>query len=109
MGCCISNKPNHKNVEIYCPLCKKLGNNIHYLAVEIIVKEDVLSEVTKEAYFVCTNKSCDVVFYNENKDRIFLSQDINMGADFDEITKTNNSGCNSACGNCNRSCGSSSS
>jgi len=102
MGCCANTKNNHPENKQPCALCNASGNNIHYLAVETLVKEDLISLVTKEEYFVCTNKSCDVVFFNKYGDRLFLVQDINMGANFDEVTKSNDSKCNSKCGSCNK-------
>jgi len=63
MGCCTRTKTNNAENKQPCALCNVLGNNIHYLAVEILVKEDLISQVTKEEYFTCTNKSCDVVFF----------------------------------------------
>ncbi|MBU5677154.1 hypothetical protein KQI88_12100 [Alkaliphilus sp. MSJ-5] len=103
MGCCKGIKRNKQENKKSCPLCNTLGNNIHYLAVEMVVKEDIISEVTKEDYFVCINNSCDAVFYNESGNRIFLAQDINMGANFDEVTKQYGCKCNSdsKCGSCN--------
>jgi len=102
MGCCTNAKNNVEKNKQPCSLCNTLGNSIHYLAVEILVKEDLTSQVTKEEYFTCTNDSCDVVFFNECGDRLFLVQDINMGANFDEVTKSNESKCNSKCGSCNK-------
>ena len=99
MGCC-STKNNKQENKTPCPLCNTLGNNIHYLAVEMLVKEELISEVTKEEYFVCDNGNCDIVFYNKYSDKLFLVQDINMGANFDEVTKSNKSKCNSKCENC---------
>ncbi|ABW19651.1 hypothetical protein [Alkaliphilus oremlandii] len=101
MECCSGKKNIGRSAE-NCPLCNKLGNNIHYLAVEIVVKEELLSEVTKEAYFVCNNRDCEAVFYNRIKDRIFLVQDINLSANFDEIIKPEADGksCAGKCGKC---------
>ena len=104
MGCCSGKKTIVISAE-NCPLCNELGNNIHYLAVEIVVKEEVLSEVTKEAYFVCNNRDCEAVFYNKIKDRIFLAQDINLSANFDEIIKPKSEAksCAGKCGKCKES------
>ena len=101
MGCCKNINNNQENKQV-CPLCSTIGNSIHYLAVEMVVKKDLISEVTKEQYFVCTNSNCDVVFYNQYQDRIFLVQDINMESNFKEITKSNGHECNSNCRNCNK-------
>lgn len=104
MSCCKSVKKDYQLSKQPCPLCNMVGNHIHYLAVERVVKEDVVSQVKRETYFTCVNDNCDVVFYNEYNDGIFLAQDINMGADFDEITKTNKNKCNSnsKCGGCKK-------
>lgn len=102
MSCCrnIKNK-QHKNIKV-CPLCKELGDHIHYLVVTRLVKEDVAPQIREGVYFTCSNGSCDVVFYNEDEDRIILAQDINMAADFDEVTrsKSHQGNCNSKCSNC---------
>lgn len=104
MGSCKNRKKNIGLEKIYCPLCKNAGNNIHYLAIKKVVKESSISAVREETYFACTDNSCDVVFYNKEGDRIFLTQDINMAADFDEITKPGGCNCNSnvGCSNCTK-------
>ncbi len=87
-----------------CPLCNKFGDNIHYLAVKKVVKEDVISQVREERYLTCSNSNCCVVFYNIYGDRIFLVEDINMGANFDEITKSKGVECSltTNCHNCHK-------
>lgn len=101
MGCCKNMKSSQQEHKQTCPLCNTFGNSIHYLAVEMAVKNELISEVTKDQYYVCTDNSCEVVFYNQYEDRIFLVQDINMRANFDEMTKSTEHKCSSKCGECN--------
>ncbi|AOY76042.1 hypothetical protein [Clostridium formicaceticum] len=82
-----------------CPLCKKLSGSIHYMAIRPVVKEDLEKFVQKDNYYICNNADCDVVFFNEGEDIIFLTRDINMAANFQEVSK-NHTKCNKGCEDC---------
>lgn len=103
MGCCKTSNSDKKVITKPCPLCSSLGNKIHHLVLESVVKADVIKEVRQEEYFMCVNDNCDAIFYNEDGDRIFLSIDINMNADFSAVSKGPNHGCSKggSCGGCN--------
>ena len=106
MGCCSKTNKTKEDVKIPCPLCNTTGEHVHHLVLKEIVKKEVLSQINEETYFSCRNDECDVVFYNKYRDRIFLTQDINMKSDFSEVTKNNETGCScnkkDNCGSCSK-------
>ncbi|MCC5910713.1 MAG: hypothetical protein JJT76_09780 [Clostridiaceae bacterium] len=83
-----------------CPLCKEEGKNLHHLVVKEVVKKDLKYLVQNDKYFICRNDKCEAVFYNEEKDTMFLNIDINMAADFNEVCKTDGGGCHKGCNSC---------
>ncbi|SCY66056.1 hypothetical protein [Alkaliphilus peptidifermentans] len=95
MGCC-NNKHNVNKVK--CPLCKIEGEAIHFLVVESVVKKELASIVIDEQYYTCRNSDCEVIFYNESYEKIFLIQDIDLSSDFKNVTKSSKSTCGSGCG-----------
>lgn len=84
-----------------CPVCNKLSDAIHYMLVKPVVKDEVQKLVQREQYYICRNDDCDVVFFNDYQNIIFLTRDINMAADFNEISKQGNPSCNKGCSGCN--------
>lgn len=92
MTCCRGKQNNKRIGGMACPLCKEIGDNIHYLAIRELVKKDLVKNVVEGLYFTCANKDCDLVFYREDENIIFLVQDINMEADFNQVVR--GQGCN---------------
>ncbi|ABR47427.1 hypothetical protein Amet_1219 [Alkaliphilus metalliredigens QYMF] len=88
-----------------CPLCHEQGNSLYYMVVEAIVKEELMSLIRKQYYYICHSKDCDVIFYNDEEDQIFLTQDVNLGADFQAVTKQGSNQCGKGhhgnCHSCN--------
>ncbi|SDK04134.1 hypothetical protein [Natronincola ferrireducens] len=104
MGTCGCSK-KQINATQQCPLCKEEAKYIYYLAVRPIVKENLQRLVQKDNYFICRNSQCDVVFFNQDENIIFLTQDINMAADFHEVSKPKSQSCKEGCKGCNSSKG----
>lgn len=86
-----------------CPLCKEECKGLNYMAVKPVVKEDLQKLVQQDQYFICNNGECDVVFFNEGEEIIFLTRDINMSADFQEVTKKEKGSCGNNCHGCGHS------
>ena len=88
-----------------CPVCKELSDNIHYMQVKPVVKKEVEKLVQEEMYYICKNDNCDVVFFNDPQDIIFLTRDINMTADFNEGLPAGDSPCGKdGCSGCHGKC-----
>ncbi|KAB3537694.1 hypothetical protein F8154_02475 [Alkaliphilus pronyensis] len=94
---CKSRRQN--TAEIKCPMCKRLGEAIHYLVVKTVVKKEVEAMVINEEYYTCRNNDCQVIIYNHDHNRVFLIQDINLSADFNGVTKDSTKTCGGSCGN----------
>lgn len=90
MGCCKSKKQIKKKE---CPICKQNGNNVHWQIIKKIVKEEMQYIVGSGSYYICTNNYCEVVFFSDDEEQIFLTQDVNMMADFNDISKSKKDGC----------------
>jgi len=102
MSCC--NKEKKDPPKMNCPLCKAEGEYIHYLAIEKVVKEELIYFVEAQNYYTCFNQDCEVVFFSEDKEQFWLIQDINLASDFDSITKLKKSNCGGCGGGCGSSC-----
>ncbi|AKL94130.1 hypothetical protein CACET_c06200 [Clostridium aceticum] len=98
MAGCGCSKKNEKTKK-ECPLCGKPSGNIHYLAIRPVVKEDLKKLVQEDSYYICNNSDCDVVFFNEETEIIFLTRDIDMTSNFYEVSKSNTK-CSKGCGGC---------
>lgn len=100
MTSCGCNKK--KNIlEKECPLCKKKAKDLHFMAVKLVVKEELQKYVHQDQYYICNNNDCDVVFFNETGEFIFLTRDINMKANFQEVSKQGEASCKKGCNGCN--------
>lgn len=97
MGCC-NNKLEKKT--FICPICKSAAEEVHYVVVETVLKEDLKDLVANNSYYTCTNKDCDMVFFSEDQKQMFLTQDIDYTADFKQVTKAKE-----GCGGCGGKCG----
>ncbi|SET27300.1 hypothetical protein SAMN05660297_01867 [Natronincola peptidivorans] len=89
-------------LERQCPLCKEKSKNINFMAVKPVVKQDLQRFVQKDNYYICRNTNCDVVFFNEEENIVFLTRDIDMSADFSEVSKNNKHKCQKGCGGCSQ-------
>lgn len=95
-GCTRKTEATLKN----CPLCKEKCKSLNYMAVRPVVKEDLQKFVCQDQYYICNNEDCDVVFFNEGEEQIFLTRDINLTADFQEVTKKDKGSCGKSCKGC---------
>lgn len=83
-----------------CPLCNEKGSYVSYELVRNIACKELQHLVEKENYYSCRNSKCEVVFYNDDEDKIFLIYDINLALNFSkELDVAFNK-----CGRCNRVC-----
>ncbi len=94
-GCSGQQKKRYKP----CPLCHSMGESVHQLVVQPVVKEDIKPLIVEESYFVCSNRECDVIFFDEKETQMILMVDIDLQADFDAVTKIKNS-----CHQCSKGC-----
>ncbi len=100
MSCC-NKREVKESPKKNCPFCKRQGEYIHYLALQRVVKEELIPFVEAKDYFTCTNPNCEIVFYSGDEEQYFLIQDINLTSDFDEVTKAKQYNCGS-CNGCKR-------
>lgn len=84
-------------IEKNCPLCKGRSKNINYMAVRFVVKNELQKFVQNDGYYICNNRDCDVVFFNEEENLIFLTRDINMTADFSRVSGQGKDCCKAGC------------
>ncbi len=104
-GCGCNNKNNEPKKK--CPVCHTESNYINYLVVKTVVKDEFKKLIKEDKYYTCNEKDCDVVFFDELEDQIFLLKDISLTADFEGVTKNNKEdqrggGCKGGCsGGCN--------
>jgi len=73
---------------------------VHYLVVQTVLKKDLKDQVINTNYYTCSNKDCDLVFLSEDHQQMFLAQDIDFTADFNEVIRQQKScnGCHDKCG-----------
>ncbi|KAB3530237.1 hypothetical protein [Alkaliphilus serpentinus] len=99
MGCCNNNYGLKKTME--CPLCKASSEAVHYIVVETVLKKKIKNQVIPDSYYTCSNEDCDMVFFSEDHQQMFLTQDIDFSADFNKVIKTHD-GCSGGCGGCGK-------
>ncbi|MBM7615253.1 hypothetical protein [Alkaliphilus hydrothermalis] len=96
-GCGCKNKNNIKEIMKRCPLCHDKAHSISYPAVKMVVKEELKELVVAGVYYACDCKDCEVVFFDEDGEQIFLVIDVDFGADFKEVTKEGIKSCGGTC------------
>lgn len=65
LSCC--NKISYVKDQNVCPICKEQGILVKNFTVKHIVKEDYLSDIGEDDFYLCTNSFCDVGYYNHKK------------------------------------------
>ncbi|SCZ78737.1 Csac_0668 family 2Fe-2S cluster-binding (seleno)protein [Acidaminobacter hydrogenoformans] len=61
-----------------CPLCGKSGRPVGGITVRHLLLEAYREEATSEAYFMCMNEDCDVVYYETDGATSFTKQEIEV-------------------------------
>ena len=61
-----------------CPFCNFAGEAVKRETVESLVKDEISKDVSVGRYFLCKSKDCDVVYYNPDKDVIFLKDQVKV-------------------------------
>ncbi len=77
MDNCCTPKLNKTNTVTPCPKCVKNGEKVKGLTIEKMLNEpQKLSD--KISYFLCFNPECEVAYYNNSNENIFLISDIRV-------------------------------
>ncbi len=92
---------SHKQEKQYkpCPLCHRMGEFVHPPVVQSVVKDEIKPLVVEAGYYICTNHECEIIFFDEKESQMILMVDIDLKADFDAVTKTQNN-----CSQCSKGC-----
>lgn len=88
---------------IRCPVCRNNAKSAKATALQSIVKKDLKYLVIDEPYYFCSDDFCEVVFFNEESDKVFLLEDVNLSVEPNEKSGCGctNNGCKSGKGCCN--------
>lgn len=76
-SCCANSIKDVNNIE-KCPVCNLPGEAVKIVTVESLVKDENKKDVLGGNYFLCKSKDCDVVYYNPDKDMIFLKDQVKV-------------------------------
>lgn len=71
-----------------CPLCGHKSKVISIKTVKAFVKDEFKAQIRKDHYFLCTDKSCEVTYFNGNKDIIFYQQGLKEDVWYKDNAKT---------------------
>ncbi|MCJ7665521.1 MAG: (2Fe-2S)-binding protein [Actinobacteria bacterium] len=76
-SCCSNSVKDVSDIE-KCPVCNFPGEAVKIVTVESLVKDENCKDVLKGKYFLCKSKDCDVIYYNSDKDIIFLKDQVKV-------------------------------
>lgn len=80
MGCCdVPKENNNKEKEIaQCPFCGTQGEKVRQKTVASLVSVNLEEKVTEEKYWLCKNKDCKVIYYNNDTEQIFTNEQVKV-------------------------------
>ena len=76
-SCCRNNIKDKSDIE-KCPVCNFSGEEVKKVTVESLVIDKNRKNVSDGRYFLCKSKDCDVVYYNPDKNLIFLQNQVSV-------------------------------
>lgn len=64
---------------VKCPICNQLGEKVKSITVKHLVSKNFVEEVVdEEAYYLCMNEDCDVVYYSSDGESIFNKTEVKI-------------------------------
>lgn len=69
-----------------CPICSTKGRLVPNKTVVNLVKKDEYIDLVKESY-ICTNRNCNVIYYQVNNPNIYYKEDIKVPIFFKSAIK----------------------
>jgi len=63
---------------IICPICKNKSVKVKYITVKNLVNDSMKDTIIDKDYYICMNRECDVVYFNESSTIIYTKDKIKV-------------------------------